>query len=144
MTTIVICGDEIACDSMATRGGMIESTKVIKIMRFEEGWIGSAGSLHDIKIMQAFYSGEIEGLPDELNCESLILPDKGKPLCVTVSNGCMIQDVVDNPVCIGSGAPYAYGALHAGATAKEAVLAAISRDCYSGGKVVVKKRGESK
>lgn len=43
---------------------------------------------------------------------------------------------------IGTGGPYALGALHMGATAKEAVSVAMKCDVYSGGKVQTVRLGK--
>jgi ATP-dependent protease HslVU (ClpYQ) peptidase subunit len=42
-----------------------------------------------------------------------------------------------NPDAIGSGAPYALAAMDMGASAEEAVRAAMKRDIYTGGEVHV-------
>ncbi|MNJ79145.1 hypothetical protein D3C77_770710 [compost metagenome] len=40
-----------------------------------------------------------------------------------------------NPDAIGSGAPYALAAMDMGASAEDAVRAAMKRDIYTGGKI---------
>jgi ATP-dependent protease HslVU (ClpYQ) peptidase subunit len=142
MTTIVICGDEIACDGRATIGDRIDTDSLCKIFPTDQGWVGCAGDQHDIFILKSYFDGEVDVLPDELDCMALRLPRKGPPKRITVSNRCLVECTVSNKYAIGSGSGYALAAMKAGATAKQAVKIATELDIRSGGKIVVKKRGD--
>lgn len=144
MTTVVICGDEIAADGLVTRGNMIETNKHVKIRRFNGFWAGFCGSLHDSVIMAEHLNNPEHPLPDDLNCEALLMHDNGKNETMTMMNGFLIAEKVSGNTAIGSGGGYAKAALSVGADAKEAVKAACSLDVFSGGKITCKKRGSKK
>lgn len=144
MTTIVVKDGEIAADSQATRGDMIDTLKLTKLHRFNDFWIGLCGSLDVMQTLCLYLSEQMDDLPAELSCEGLILPDKGKPRTIMVSNGVLITTEVEDGYSVGSGSSYARAAMEAGASAKEAVKIATKFDVYSGGRILVKKRGDLK
>lgn len=106
--------------------------------------MGCSGDLHDMRILQSFLLGEREDFPDELECEGLVLTDKGPNLHIRVSRSTMITEVIKPPYGIGSGGAYGVAAARAGASAKEAVKIACGIDVYSGGPIRVKKKGDKK
>lgn len=135
MTTIAVKDGIMASDSQASRGDLIDQIDVRKIHEYEGGLIGIAGNYHDGQILVAYLKGAIEQLPNDLECEGLILSKRGKPRSILVSNGVAIEHEVPNMYAIGSGACAARAAMMAGASAGEAVKIAIKLDAFSGGKV---------
>lgn len=69
----------------------------------------------------------------EVECEILTVDKEGK---VTFYGTRLYPTTMDAPYfAIGSGSPYALGAMANGATAKQAVEAAIKHDLFSGGHI---------
>lgn len=146
MTTIVICGDEIAADSQGTGGCEGVDLGYTKLYRIGNSWFGFTGSSIEVSIFKEALEGECEGIPEDLNLHAIELPDKGKPTSWYVSKGRLLECTLSGKGfhATGSGLQYALGALEMGATAKQAVEIAKKRCPYTGGKVVVKKRGQLK
>lgn len=135
--TIVVWKDGVmAADSQAaSEYGCIAppETKVRKVGEYVIGIAGTAMALEPLFMWVR--AGLKEPLPEKFG---------GKSYCALIigfGRGLLIQDGgvqwIDNKDahCIGGGAEIAYGALHMGATAEEAVQAAIACSIYCGGKV---------
>ena len=139
---------ELAADSQSTSGYTIASQNVTKLHRLDYGWFAFAGNLADAYILIDYLLGNIP--PDNLDLSKLdvagfVLPDKGQPYNIHISSaGHLVKIECNHSSAIGSGAEYALGALHCGASAKDAVKAAIKYDIYSSGKILVKKKGQLK
>jgi ATP-dependent protease HslVU (ClpYQ) peptidase subunit len=152
MTTIVYHEESktMAADSQATWGDMISSLNIDKIHEINGSLIGFAGRLSSgLKFCKWFESwdsahilannsmGVNVVIPDFLAEEDflalVVTPDGSQYM---FEGGSAFYPVEGNQV-IGSGMPYAFGALDTGSGAKEAVEAAIRRDVSSGGKVRV-------
>ena len=138
MTTIVYCHKtkQIAVDSrMTSQGGVIASDSTDKT------------TVNDAGIW--FLSGKVSDHADLVklahNEDAKLKPECGALL---IKNGCVyLVEVNDGAICghekltcndsIGSGYQFALAALDFGKSAKEAVEYAITKDCYTGGKVRV-------
>lgn len=140
MTTIVTNKQEMACDLQMTLNMTTKTkakTKIFKIdpheMHFHEPFIiGFCGSASEIIDVVDFYERpEIyERLPRTKNLSGLVLTESGK-IFQFDSPGKWLA--VDGPyAAMGSGSNVALGALHMGATPKEAVLAASKVDPFTG------------
>jgi len=146
MTTIAICGDEIAADSQGTGGCEGVYLSYNKLFRIGNSWFGFTGNAVEVSIFKEILDGSCDKIPEELDLHIVELPDKGKPTSWYLSKGRLLECPLSNKGfhATGSGRDYALGALEMGATAKQAVEIAKKRCPYTGGKVVVKKRGQLK
>lgn len=137
MTTIIYDHKrkQIAVDSRCTGGGNIFSDSFDKVVINKEGHLcfmsgqGSerenyANLKHGDKVNVSFY------------CCSLTIKDGSVYYCVE-SDGVLSSSKLQYSLAIGSGSEFATGALDHGKSAREAVEYAITKDCYSGGKVRV-------
>lgn len=135
MTTIAYKDGVIAYDSRQTRGGSIVSDDVVKCQVVDGVSFFLSGAVCDEKALIAAYFGTPSPAPVE--CSGYVV-DGGKLLMVGHDDktGVWKQDLdPSNPDAIGSGSAYALAAMDMGASAEEAVRAAMKRDIYTGGKV---------
>lgn len=136
MTTIAYKDGVIACDSRQTRGGCIVSDDVVKCQAMDGVSFFLSGAVCDEKALIAAYFGTPLLVPVE--CSGYVV-DGGRLQMVGHDDktGVWRQDLDPaNPDAIGSGSAYALAAMDMGASAEEAVRAAMKRDIYTGGKVV--------
>lgn len=134
MTTIACDGKTMAGDGRTTREGFICNDETEKVVRAEDGsLIGTCGTasvgLEFIKWWEAGHKGKWE-MGREAN--ALVLTPEGR---LIFYGDCGFGNESPAPQAIGSGSPYAMGALLAGATAAEAVRIACKLDPASGGKI---------
>ena len=146
MTTIVICGDEIASDSQGTGGVEGVNLSKSKLRRINNSWFGFTGTDCQVLIFEEIIKGECKNIPDELDLMALELPDRGLPKAWYIQKGRLLEDSLPKTGfhSCGSGSKYALGALEMGADARTAVQIAKKRCPYTGGKIVVKKKGQDK
>lgn len=139
MTTIAYCLQrrQVAMDSRITEGHEI-STDNAKKWREKDGVL-------------IFLSGDVAGADEVIaamqagkhrlrkSIEVVAFAWNGSQLFEITADGGELEwhPVVDDRGAIGSGAAYALAAMDAGATPRQAVLAAIKRDTNTGGKVNV-------
>lgn len=137
---------ELASDSQGTAGDIVVPGQYTKLVRVEEGWAAFCGSANDVPVYTKILNGESpEGDYTKLGNGVIVVPDKGSPYNFWFDSlGNPTKEKLSGSWALGSGREFALGAMAVGASAKDAVMAAIKYDIYSGGKVVVKKRGESK
>ena len=137
---------ELASDSQGTSGSITSPEKFTKIVRLSYGWAAFAGSIMDLPSYVKVLEGEdIAGDKTKLGCGVIVVPDKGDPYNFWIDSlGHVSKEVIKNSWAIGSGRQFALGAMAVGASAKDAVKAAIKYDMHSGGRIVVKKKGSSK
>lgn len=136
---------EIGSDSMSCVGDTVCPDPAQKLYRVQGGWIGVAGSLVDAWRLLDHINGEDSVNLTGLLVSAIYLPDKGYASCLYVSaDGCLKEDILKSSWAVGSGAPFALGALSVGASTRDAVKAGIKYDISCGGKVVIKRRGEVK
>lgn len=141
MTTIAYKDGVIAYDSRQTRSGAIVSDDCSKCEIVNGISFFLAGAVCDEKALIAAYFGTPSSAPVE--CSGYVV-DGGKLLMVGHDDktGIWKQELdPTNPDAIGSGSAYALAAMDMGASAEDAVLAAMKRDIYTGGKVRVIKIG---
>jgi len=135
MTTIAYKDGVIAYDSRQTRNGAIvtdnaEKSELVNGVRFF-----LAGAVCDMPALIAAYFGTPSTVPVE--CSGYVV-DGGRLIMVGHDDktGVWKQELDPaNPDAIGCGAPYALAAMDMGASAEEAVRAAVKRDIYTGGRI---------
>jgi 20S proteasome alpha/beta subunit len=135
MTTIAYKDGVIAYDSRQTRGGAIVSDEAPKCQVVDGVSFFLSGAVCDEKALIAAYFGTPSPVPVE--CSGYVVDD-GKLMIVGHDDktGIWRQDLDPaNPDAIGSGSAYALAAMDMGASAEDAVRAAMKRDIYTGGKV---------
>ncbi len=138
MTTIVYDHKSklIAVDGRSTdRGGVIASDKAKKSITNELGMWFLTGLVADHPdLVKLKHNDTCDPIPD---CSAILIKN-GVAWLVGVGNEkfCSHEKLEDNQ-SLGSGFKFALSALDFGKTAKEAVEYAITKDCYSGGKVRV-------
>ncbi|MEW5543464.1 proteasome subunit beta [Pseudomonas soli] len=136
MTTIAYKDGVIACDSRQTRGGAIVSDDVVKYQVVDGVRFFLSGAVCDEKALIAAYFGTPSPVPVE--CSGYAV-DGGRLIMVGHDDktGVWKQDLDPaNPDAIGSGSTYALAAMDMGASAEEAVRAAMKRDIYTCGQIV--------
>ena len=142
MTTIVYRDGVMAAEGRSTLDDTIITDCALKITRLSDGaLIAIAGE-------DSYEAPLIRYLEDEQEELPQATPNAFAALLVEVDGTTKLYSgvgdftVVDAPfIAIGSGAPYAYGALEMGASARDAVGIAISRDPNSGGAIQVERLG---
>lgn len=146
MTTIAYRDNEIACDSGSSIGDshVGEITKVVRNSSGDlAGAAGSAAYCHQFR--EWFCGGESGAAPKAEKADDSI--DRG---AIFRANG-SLQVFEPRGMCeysdieywaFGSGRPEALGAMHHGATAAEAVAAAIAHDASTHGKIIVLRRSQ--
>lgn len=142
MTTIAYKDGVIAYDSRQTRGGAIVSDDAPKCQVVDGVSFFLAGAVCDEKALIAAYFGTPSAVPVE--CSGYAV-DGGKLLMVGYDDktGIWKQELDPaNPDAIGSGSAYALAAMDMGASAEDAVRAAMKRDIYTGGKIRALRIGE--
>ncbi|KQQ60141.1 proteasome subunit beta [Pseudomonas sp. Leaf127] len=135
MTTIAYKDGVIAYDNRQTRGDRIVSDSCSKCEKVNDVLFFLSGAVCDEKALIAAYFGTPSPAPVE--CSGYVV-DAGKLMMVGHANktGIWKQELDPaNPDAIGSGAAYAMAAMDMGASAEDAVRAAMKRDIYTGGKV---------
>lgn len=136
MTTIVYDHKSklIAIDSRCTAGGLIVSDENIKYKQKDGKIFFFCGATADQNnLMELSHDDKPDVEPD---CSALMVEDSVVYL-VSFNNGYLSSGELSHSRSIGSGSDFGLAALDFGSTAKEAVEYAITKDCYSGGKVLV-------
>ncbi|HHZ96320.1 MAG TPA: hypothetical protein EYN67_12385 [Flavobacteriales bacterium] len=140
MTTILYDhkNKQIACDSRMSKNSGAYNDSYIKMKEVNGILFVLTGSTCDADYFMENYKKyakvELDGI--DIDCSGIIVRDK-------VAYNVFIHDGVfneDNMFCneyAGSGGSYAISALDHGATLKEAIEYAMTRDLYTGGKVHV-------
>ena len=144
MTTIAYRDGILAADSQTTAGHLSVSSAQSKIRKFDDGYAAFSGLCSDMPILFDLIKGkEIEGDTKNLDAKAIVMPNEGKPYQAYVDSlGKLYKHPINKFSAIGSGWAIAMGAMQSGASAKEAVKAAIKLDIYSGGAVKWKKKGQ--
>lgn len=132
MSILVFDGLTLAADSQANADHC--SFPFPKIMRVEDKLVGAIGPLQSVSRLfdwasNAFLSEPREGLspnkfPTDVKGAQLLVVSKDKGVIRYNGSPTPLLHGM-NKIAIGEGAPFAYGALHMGATAEQAVAAAI-------------------
>ncbi|AMO44165.1 proteasome subunit beta [Ruegeria phage vB_RpoS-V10] len=146
MTTVAYKDGVLAADTMMVRGDE-PSYGAVKIFRTEKFLVGMSGGYANIIPFHHWL------LEKELDIDTAgdlhkywgDVPDYCSGLCALLidRNGCIWNAVDAPPVCIpakmdtiGSGGPYAMGAMSYGASAPDAVRVARKHDINTGGAVM--------
>ena len=144
MTTIVYRNGILASDSLCTRNGVVvgEYEKIVDLHGF---LMGGSGDL--AKVCQLFEWFEAHGPWDkppappeackakENEDYTIIFIQKTTGKTWELDNGGQPHLLLSPFMAIGSGRQLALGAMEMGASAEQAVLAAIKHDIYSGGQI---------
>lgn len=136
MTTIAFKNGVLAADTALTSGADAFAGEMTKIAMCDDFMGGASGNITDItKFLDWVEEGaDFDELPEfevAINC---LLISKNHTVRNVGKGG--ISRPIDAPFhAIGTGEEAAKGALTAGATAEEAVQAAIHIDLFSGGRV---------
>ncbi|WP_316235043.1 MULTISPECIES: hypothetical protein [unclassified Bradyrhizobium] len=132
MTTLAYRDGELATDSRITIDNMIVSDRRKKVHRLRDGSIVAwSGSVQDANVLLRAMRKR-EEMPKLAEISALQLKPDGT-LWLYEGEAWVKQD--PGYYATGSGSPYAFAAMDAGASAKEAVRIAIKRDASSGGRV---------
>lgn len=142
MTTIVYDhkARQIAIDSRATSGGVIvdDESKKWRLTESGELWFTCGAICDEDLLIECFKDGDkklnISVIPD---ANAFVLRGDNVLMRGVTQDGEAWTQTLTSKRCLGSGSSFALAALDFGKTAKESVEYAISRDCYSGGKVHV-------
>ncbi|WP_122863859.1 proteasome subunit beta [Pseudomonas viridiflava] len=135
MTTIAYKDGVIAYDSRQTRGGAIVSDDCLKCEIVNGVSFFLSGCVCDEQALIAAYFGTPS--KDPVECSGFVV-DNGKLMMVGHDDKTGIWKQPLDPAnadAIGSGSAYALAAMDMGASADEAVRAAMKRDIYTGGTV---------
>lgn len=136
MTTIVYRNGVLAADTRMVQGTAIIGN-VKKIIRRDDGALcGGAGDCAWLQAFHRWFLDAEEGDPPiiEDNSKGVIIYSP-KKIELFEQNGTV--EFKPAFLAFGSGKEFALGAMYAGASAPEAVRAAMQFDPYSGGKVTV-------
>lgn len=133
MTTIAFDGRFLASDGRELYSDMIVSDRTKKVFFLEKKrmYVAVAGASRYVsEILLAIESDDASHLPDDLDCDILVIGEDLIPLL-----GETLSDLtpVAFPIAIGSGAQVAIGAMLHGANAIEAISYAAKIDPGSGG-----------
>ena len=148
MTTIAYShkDKELAVDSQVTSGNTIVSDKYKKLVRIEDGWVALCGNTTCSEEVYEVLEGNalnLSAMAEEVS--GVVMYDNGKVYALHINAvGRLVKQEVKEDYATGSGRDFALGALSVGATATQAVKAAIRYDIYSSGRTLTKKMGDLK
>lgn len=135
MTTIAYKDGVIAYDGRQTRNDRIVSDSAAKCKVVDGVSFFLTGTVCDENALISAYFGTAS--PSPVECSGYAV-DAGKLMMIghDDTTGIWKQDLDPaNPDAMGSGAQYALAAMDMGASAEDAVRAAMKRDIYTGGAV---------
>lgn len=136
MTTIAYKDGVIAYDSRVTRGSLIDHDDYEKLIHRNGHQFLFTGCGPDFSSLIDEFLGVKAG-DRPLDASGMVVTNGG--ICLIgrdAESGFWVDDVwMDRPFAIGSGRDFALAAMDMGASAEEAVRAAMKRDVYTGGKV---------
>jgi ATP-dependent protease HslVU (ClpYQ) peptidase subunit len=134
MTTLAYRDGELATDSRITSGDMIVSDKRKKVHRLRDGSILAwSGSVQQAELLLRAMRSKKTIKPPSLDDISALHLRADGSLWEYEGEAWVKQD--PGYYATGSGSPYAFAAMDAGASARDAVRIAIKRDASSGGRV---------
>lgn len=140
MTTLVYSRKEhvIAVDSRCTMNGGVASNDSKKWIQKEDRLYFFCGDVADAEVLAELVDQGIDLLGEGETLDATVIYASNEPI-VYYADGETIKHYslhYDDFSAYGSGAFFALSALDFGKTAKQAVEYAMTRDIYSGGKVV--------
>lgn len=122
----------VAVDSRCTSGGLINTDNAKKVHQVDATTFVLAGRLSDIGV----FVKEYPNVRSDISCSGFCI--EGSDISAIVfSKGKLDKVELDFNEADGSGCDFALAAMDYGATAKEAVNYAKTRDAFTGGKVIV-------
>jgi ATP-dependent protease HslVU (ClpYQ) peptidase subunit len=135
MTTLATDGRTLASDGQLTGADLVASLVQQKVFRLADGSvIGYAGELaSSLAFHEWITNGMTKETEPELSEAFAAIRINGTSTVTTYDYNCIAIEL-PAPMCVGSGAQIALGAMLAGKTPLEAVKIAVTRDIYSGGK----------
>jgi len=133
MTTIAWDGEFLAADGQITRDISIETLTERKLRKINHCWIGYAGSSSLFEMFIEWFKAQDERPDIGKNFVAVVLSDKG----LFEYDDALYPIKISYNAAWGSGRDFALAALDHGATAKEAIKYASSRDVYTGGRIQV-------
>ena len=152
MTTIAYREGVIAADTRGTDEGYHPGIyRTEKLFRVDDDIVATAGDDATGMIFVDWYGSKRKGGRRPKPPSALILGIEAASFCVLVltkeglfwaDKWCRLIKITDEFYAIGSGAPYAMGAMAHGATAEDSVRTAMRWDPNTGGEVQTMKRGD--
>ncbi len=138
MTTIAYRDGVLAADQLATTPGGLRGAMVVKIRRITGGRVALCGKFGAACAVADWLAKGREGdIPKHDDNGVIWIPDEGE--ATIIEQGCE-EPLGEAPFhAWGSGREVAMGAMWMGATAVQAVEAAIALDTGSGGEITVLK-----
>ena len=143
MTTIVYDhkNKQIACDSRSTIGGTIIDSQAVKYKKAGDKLWFMSGRSGDVDTFINHYK-PLHPANENMDVSGVFVIVEGDCvggvyMAIKDRDDTYAECIVDHNYAQGSGDQWALSALDFGCTAKEAVEYAITKDCYSGGKVHV-------
>lgn len=136
ITTIAYRAGVIAADTQMIQGTSIIG-HVTKIVRRDDGALcGGAGDLAWVQAFHRWFLDGCDGDPPRFDddCSKGLIIRRRKP--IEIFESCGAFEFRPAFVAIGSGKEFALGAMQVGASAKQAVKAAMAFDPGSGGTVM--------
>lgn len=136
MTTIAYRDGVLAGDSRVSCGDMVVDNKAVKVHRIRGNrLLGWAGKVEDAERLKLALRKK-ETPPANLDVDAIMVHMvNGAPMIQLFEGNLWVTQKGQPYYAIGSGAPYALGAMDAGATAQEAASIGSKRDVASGGKI---------
>jgi ATP-dependent protease HslVU (ClpYQ) peptidase subunit len=140
VTTIAYRDGLLAADGRSSSGSTILTDNAKKIIRLSDGALFAlAGDVAYTGPMLGALEDDVEFPKADGAFTAVIVETNGALRVYEGAGGFM---AVEEPfAAFGSGAEVAYGAMEMGASAEEAVRAAMRRDTYSGGAIQVERPG---
>lgn len=134
MTTLAYRDGELATDSRVTQGDMIVSDRRRKVHRLRDGSIVAwSGSVQQAELLLEAMRKKAKVKSPKLDEIAALHLRTDGTLWEYEGEAWVKQD--PGYYATGSGSPYAFAAMDAGASAKDAVRIALKRDAGSGGRV---------
>jgi len=139
MTTIVCNREIMAGDTLLVSDTCATATKVFK---HKGACIGIAGSyIECMEFVRWWKAGAKDEPPEMQEVDALVLTKDGRILMFNQHTA--FFELEDEFAAIGSGGAAALGAMHHGASPKEAIIIAGRVDPSTGGKPTIRRRGKT-
>jgi ATP-dependent protease HslVU (ClpYQ) peptidase subunit len=135
LTTIIYRDGVMVSDSIITEGKGFLHGEVQKIVRFKDGTLlGAAGPVAECQHMLSLFPDldQVLMISAESDACGLLAHPDGK---LELIEGGVFVAITDSYFAIGTGAPFAMGAMDAGADALKALHVAMKRDAFTAGRV---------
>jgi ATP-dependent protease HslVU (ClpYQ) peptidase subunit len=138
MTTVVYRDGILASDS-ACYAGTTKVHSMKKVWRISGHLVGLAGDVDAINAFKKWFAAgaDVEKYPIEKKQQLavIVVTPEGKVFTYEDRDPIPLEIIDGEYVAVGSGADVALGAMHAGASAPEAIKAAIAHSAKTDGKI---------